>query len=993
MARNVTTNINPQTTSGTQLSVFINDNTQAWLTHHTGGSTRPPYMIASGGIWVDTVTNPANQVIYYFDGSFDIPLGVAVNGQLFLEGGTIIFKQPAVSLPDPGISRINHFWYQTDTEDFLFLTSKDPDVWVPVGSGGGGGGVLTSADTQLIDPLIIVDGHNLTFPNVNLPNGIVKLDTGGLVPLANLPVDTDVLTSDDIEMILPVVVADGHNLTFPNTNLANGIVKIDAGGLIPSAILPPVVITSDDTQLILPSGTNLAFPNVNLANGLVKLTSAGLIPLSLLSFGGLTFVGGWDIQLGDPPAGTVAGEYFIGYNGPGPIGGGTANSGDSIIWDGAVWIPIEDADISLATLTGYDNNTSTLVAVEVSSALNEEDAKVQANKATMDAHIAATNIHFVINDAAIVTTSAWSSSKISADIGVVSSGLSSHIANAAIHFVIDDAQAITTVAWSGSKISADIGVVSSGLSSHISATNIHFVIDDLVAAANSAWSGAKISTDLGVISGTLNSHVSTSTIHFIINDISNLTTEVWSGNKITAEFTTRDSNLNAHTADVVIHNRAANNSPLRQYKLDGVTLLPMIKINAVDRVEISQVGVTTNIADALSIAGALTVTGAATVNNTFTVNGNTNLNGIFTVLRPADYWASEFIMIGGNIGWIGTNGSFATTLASNAYRNVGGTMTSLNANALQGVSMINLHPNGNMDFRSNTTLPAGTAPTLRMSYTGGTDTWLFTGDITISKTFTVAGNINSVAIISSGLITANAGISVSAGNLSIIGSTPTLLLSSDTSPTLSFDRPAGGSYKIQNDGGFLKWFAGQPGIGNATTEHMRLTTNIGLQVLVGVVEINQSQASIGVIVGSRLFFNTGGGLTLQSSGSNAISIVNADNTVVLFSVSSSGAVTATGNITAFSDRRVKDELKFIPNALEKVCKLKGYTYRRTDLLHGKDKTRYAGLIAQDVKAVLSEAVGITDGGRGGILTLDNAAVVGLLVNAISELREEMYANS
>ena len=103
--------------------------------------------------------------------------------------------------------------------------------------------------------------------------------------------------------------------------------------------------------------------------------------------------------------------------------------------------------------------------------------------------------------------------------------------------------------------------------------------------------------------------------------------------------------------------------------------------------------------------------------------------------------------------------------------------------------------------------------------------------------------------------------------------------------------------------------------------------------------------------------------------------------------STPGSFSATGNITAFSDRRVKDELCVIENALDKVKSLVGYTYRRIDLLKGKDKTRYAGLIAQDVQKSLPEAVFSSNEK----LSLDNAAVIGLLVNAINELEERVRA--
>ena len=92
-----------------------------------------------------------------------------------------------------------------------------------------------------------------------------------------------------------------------------------------------------------------------------------------------------------------------------------------------------------------------------------------------------------------------------------------------------------------------------------------------------------------------------------------------------------------------------------------------------------------------------------------------------------------------------------------------------------------------------------------------------------------------------------------------------------------------------------------------------------------------------------------------------------------------GNLVMVGNVTAFSDANLKEDLKVIPNALEKVCKLTGYTYSRIDT--GRRDT---GLIAQEVKEVLPEAVI-----HGEHLSLAYGNMVGLLVEAIKELKAEI----
>jgi hypothetical protein len=104
---------------------------------------------------------------------------------------------------------------------------------------------------------------------------------------------------------------------------------------------------------------------------------------------------------------------------------------------------------------------------------------------------------------------------------------------------------------------------------------------------------------------------------------------------------------------------------------------------------------------------------------------------------------------------------------------------------------------------------------------------------------------------------------------------------------------------------------------------------------------------------------------------------------------------------SLSDMRVKTDMQEIKSALEKVGKLTGYTYERTDL-HNLDGTRsmHAGLVAQDIQAVLPEAVfedKTPDGKKlfgedePGLLSYAGTGVIALLVNAVKELTAQNVA--
>ena len=119
-------------------------------------------------------------------------------------------------------------------------------------------------------------------------------------------------------------------------------------------------------------------------------------------------------------------------------------------------------------------------------------------------------------------------------------------------------------------------------------------------------------------------------------------------------------------------------------------------------------------------------------------------------------------------------------------------------------------------------------------------------------------------------------------------------------------------------------------------------------------------------------------------------------------VSVTGNITATGSITAFfSDKRLKANVQPIDNALDKVEQLAGVTYTQNKLAEKfgyNDYTPHAGVIAQQVQAVLPEAIrpapfdtapdGTSISGEN-YLTVQYEKLIPLLIEAIKELRAEV----
>ena len=97
-----------------------------------------------------------------------------------------------------------------------------------------------------------------------------------------------------------------------------------------------------------------------------------------------------------------------------------------------------------------------------------------------------------------------------------------------------------------------------------------------------------------------------------------------------------------------------------------------------------------------------------------------------------------------------------------------------------------------------------------------------------------------------------------------------------------------------------------------------------------------------------------------------------------------GNFTATGDVEANSDERLKENVQTIDNALDKVAALRGVYF---DLI-AKPGNRKVGLIAQEVEKILPEVVSTSDEGIG-IKSVAYANIVGLLIEAIKELKDEV----
>ena len=102
-----------------------------------------------------------------------------------------------------------------------------------------------------------------------------------------------------------------------------------------------------------------------------------------------------------------------------------------------------------------------------------------------------------------------------------------------------------------------------------------------------------------------------------------------------------------------------------------------------------------------------------------------------------------------------------------------------------------------------------------------------------------------------------------------------------------------------------------------------------------------------------------------------------------------GTLTVSGDVVAYgspSDKRYKENIKPVTNALDKVSKLQGVTFDWKESESLLDIKEDIGFIAQDVQEVLPELVRENEDGK---LSLRDKGIVPILVEAIKELKEEI----
>jgi hypothetical protein len=426
----------------------------------------------------------------------------------------------------------------------------------------------------------------------------------------------------------------------------------------------------------------------------------------------------------------------------------------------------------------------------------------------------------------------------------------------------------------------------------------------------------------------------------------------------------------------------ANNAPLTNDQIDKNFYA--LNTDKLDKYTTSAQSVASN----LTFSGAVTVTGNLIVNGaTTTINSNTiSVDDKNLELGSVVYTAPT-----GNI----TSGSYIITNLSST------------SNIIPGSAILTISNNGNVTLPSNTRV---------VSIDNSTQ-------ITLNNALTGSGSATDATININGSNDATA----DGGGITLKGTTDKTIVwdtaNSNWTSSENWNIPTGKTFKI-NNADVLSGTALGSGVTSSSLTKIGLTTlgfvksdvsgnlsvdtNTYLTSSSGVTSIKggagtAASGAIEFVAGNNVTITQSAkAVTINSSYSNA-SITN-DTASTTSTFYPTMATVATGSLTAvtvsssklyytpstgtlsssdfssLSDIRYKKDLVKISSALNKVKDLSGYTFNLIE-----SNTRSAGVVAQEVQAVLPEAIGGTEER----LTVSYGALMGLIVEAIKELNDKV----
>jgi hypothetical protein len=407
----------------------------------------------------------------------------------------------------------------------------------------------------------------------------------------------------------------------------------------------------------------------------------------------------------------------------------------------------------------------------------------------------------------------------------------------------------------------------------------------------------------------------------------------------------------------------------------------------------------------VTIPGALTVTG----NITGPIRAT---NGVVSGSSQITYASISSIpagIVSGSSQIVGSSITTNTVTVGTTAIALGGSSTTL-----AGLSSVS-----STGFTGALTGNASTATTLATARTINGTSFNGSADITIPNLVSGSAQITyaSISSIPGGIVSGAAQVTPLLPTGTISGSSQ-VVGSSITTNTVTFNGTAvalGGSGTITaanpnaltiGTGLSGTSYTGASAVTIANTGVLSITSNTGLStnasatgnVTITNTGVTSNVAGTGISVsgatGAVTITNTGvtsavAGTGVSVSGATGAVTFSIGQAVATTSAVTFASVSATGDIVAYStsDKRHKNNIQTISNAVLKVKQLNGVTWEWNDDVNEVTKsTPKTGLIAQEVQQVLPQV--ITERADG-FLALDYSKMVGLLVEAIKEQQTQI----
>lgn len=276
--------------------------------------------------------------------------------------------------------------------------------------------------------------------------------------------------------------------------------------------------------------------------------------------------------------------------------------------------------------------------------------------------------------------------------------------------------------------------------------------------------------------------------------------------------------------------------------------------------------------------------------------------------------------------------------------------------------------NGAVTFDSTLLVTGNTTLSGTSAHTGAatfSSTLAVTGATTLSSTLAVTGNTTlsgTLAVTGATTLAAN-GLNVGSGQLNVTGGNVSM------SGNLAVTGNAGLTTLSASGAATLSSTLAVTG---ATTLNAATTINLASA---GALNINTS----GNLNGLR-FYN-GGTITGQIGASSTypLYVSNSAGSAMIYT-DTSGNFTASANITAYSDAKLKTDIKTIEDAVELISAIRGVYYKRIDT-----EEAGIGVIAQEIQKVFPEAVHDNDG----TLSVAYGNLIGPLIEAVKDLSKRV----